>query len=78
MDCSNFTFAPSREDRNMLNYIKTILDKVSFDKHLFEKELKKALKSLMPNEIKLLKEWCLQKFGKDYSTIINRCFVGHN
>jgi len=31
----------------MLEYVKTILRKVSFDRDLFEKELIKALKTLM-------------------------------
>ena len=32
----------------MLAYIKTILEKVCFDKILFEKELRKGLKELLP------------------------------
>ncbi|MFQ3575703.1 MAG: hypothetical protein SNJ77_04635 [Cytophagales bacterium] len=77
MEQQNLTFHHYKEDKNMLNYIKLILDKVSFDKHLFEKELRKALKSLMPNEINQLKEWCVQKFGNDHSQIIHKCFVGY-
>lgn len=41
----------------MLEYTKTILQKVSFDVRLFTRELKKALTSLMPNEIEELKVW---------------------
>lgn len=78
MEHPNLTFTQYKEQKNMLNYIKVILDKVSFDKHLFEKELRKALKSLMPNEVKVLREWCIQRFGNDYSQIINKCFVGHS
>ncbi len=58
----------------MLKYTKIILMKVSFDAQLFEKELKKAIKLLIPGEINELKQWCLEKFGKLYSTLINRCF----
>jgi hypothetical protein len=58
----------------MLEYAKTILRKVSFDRHLFEKELKKALKLLIPQEILELKEWCYVHFGHLYRTILNRNF----
>jgi hypothetical protein len=51
-----------------------ILDKVSFDKVLFEKELKKGLKELLPAEMKELKSWCYEKFGKVYQTMLNKVF----
>jgi hypothetical protein len=59
----------------MLNYVKLILSKVSFDRSLFEKELRKAILVLIPNEVLELKQWCNENFGHLYSTIINRCFV---
>ncbi|MGV3560143.1 hypothetical protein [Larkinella arboricola] len=58
----------------MLEYIKTILQKVSFDKQLFEKELKKAIGLLVPEEVKQLKSWCYEKFSNLYLTVLNRCF----
>ena len=39
----------------MLEYTKTVLNKVSFDTSLFCKELKKALNRLLPYEIEELK-----------------------
>jgi hypothetical protein len=58
----------------MLEYVKTILKKVSFDRYLFEKELFKAIKTLVKEEIKELKSWCYEKFGQKYPNILNRCF----
>jgi hypothetical protein len=58
----------------MLEYIKTILQKVSFDKWLFEKELRKALKVLRAEEIKHLKAWCYEQFSDRYHGVLNKCF----
>ncbi|MDO1511463.1 hypothetical protein Q2T41_02130 [Maribacter confluentis] len=42
---------------SMLEYSKTVLKKVSFDTLLFCKELKKALMTLLPEEVEELKIW---------------------
>ncbi len=59
----------------MLKYFKTILAKVSFDRWLFEKELKKAIRSLVPEEIITLRDWCYDQFGQIYESILNKCFT---
>lgn len=59
----------------MLNYVKTVLTKVSFDALLFEKELRKAIKLLVADEISELKNWCYTSFGSQHEAILNRCFV---
>lgn len=59
----------------MLEYVKTILTKVSFDARLFEKELRKAIKNLIEDEIDELKEWCYQQFSSQYPQVLSRCFV---
>ena len=59
----------------MLEYIKTILVKVSFDIKLFEKELQKSLKMLAPGELLELREWCYQKFSGIYHRILNKVFI---
>ncbi|WP_203258538.1 hypothetical protein [Hyunsoonleella ulvae] len=41
--------------RAMLEYTKTVLEKVSFDATLFCKEVQKAVKRLLPYEIEELK-----------------------
>lgn len=58
----------------MLEYFKTILSKVSFDKKLFEKELKKAIKSLLKDDLSELKRWCYDNFGQKYGIVIEQQF----
>jgi hypothetical protein len=43
----------------MFEYTKSVLERVSFDVSLFCKELEKAIKTLLPYEIELLREWLL-------------------
>lgn len=59
----------------MLNYVKKVLTKVSFDAQLFEKELRKAINLLIGDDIRELKHWCYARFGNQYEAILNRCFV---
>lgn len=59
----------------MLEYIKTILTKVSFDTKLFEKELKKALQTLIGDEIVELKNWCYEHFSEKHEKVLKRCFL---
>ena len=54
----------------MFELSKNILEKVSFDKTLFRKELVKAVKWLKPEEKSLLMIWCLATFGHRYRDII--------
>ena len=58
----------------MLEYVKLILSKVSFDKNLFQKELLKGLKALINEEAEELKRWCYTNFGLDYQSILNNTF----
>lgn len=60
--------------KTMLEYVKLILEKVSFDKALFEKELKKGVSYLLPPEVNELKKWCYSRFGQTYLTVLNRIF----
>lgn len=58
----------------MLDYAKTILTKVSFDEHLFRKELAKSLKWLRSDEVVLLRHWTLQVYGTRYRNVIQETF----
>ena len=61
----------------MLEYVKIILQKVSFDTRLFEKELRKAIANLVSEEIENLRVWCYQTFGQGSShlNILNKYFI---
>jgi hypothetical protein len=60
----------------MLEYTKTILQKVSFSPALFGKELKKSLQWLKKEEINILRSWCILTFGDLYFEIISETFGG--
>jgi hypothetical protein len=48
---------------NSLEFEKIILEKLSFNQNLFEKELKKALNRLGPEDCMELQEWCREHFS---------------
>lgn len=58
----------------MLEYAKTILEKVSFDSHLFERELRKSINELIHEELEELKNWCYDNFGHCHRNILNQVF----
>ena len=58
----------------MLEFSKDVLQKVSFDHHLFEKELTKSLKWINQTDAENLREWCLEMYGSKYSEIIQQAF----
>lgn len=62
----------------MLEFSKKVLHKVSFDRSLFEKELRKALKWIKKEEQLIFKTWCLATFGGMYSDVIMKTFETMN
>lgn len=58
----------------MFELSKKILEKVSFDKTLFRKELIKAVKWLKPDEKMMLMVWCLATYGNQYRDVIKEVF----
>lgn len=58
----------------MFELSKNILEKVSFDKALFRKELTKAMQWLKPEEKMLLMVWCISTFGNKYSDVISEVY----
>jgi hypothetical protein len=58
----------------MLDFSKEILTKVSFDKLLFKKELRKAMRCLSRDELVQFRHWCMENFGARYREIIVASF----
>ncbi len=58
----------------MLDYVKMILLKVSFNKALFEKELRKSLRMLLPAELPDFRAWCYAQFASLYRKVLKRVF----
>lgn len=59
----------------MVELSKKILINVSFDRYLFQKELRKALKWIKDSdELQAFKEWCMIEFGHIYPYILKKVF----
>lgn len=63
-------------NRMMLAYVKIILQKVSFDATLFEKELRKGLRALNQSEVMQLKTWCYDAFYSQHLLVLASVFGG--
>tara|TARA_R110002049_G_scaffold309272_1_gene519829 strand:- start:29643 stop:29840 length:198 start_codon:yes stop_codon:yes gene_type:complete len=59
--------------RAMLEYTKTVLNKVSFDTTLFCREVQKALERLLPYEIEELKIFILSLVRQNPE--LNQCLI---
>ncbi len=57
----------------MLEFSKKVLNKVSFDKKLFKKELQKSIRWVSQKELSHLKIWALTTFSQ-YKNIILEVF----
>lgn len=58
----------------MLKYSFIILEKVSFDKDIFKKELKKSVNWLKNKEVILLHYWCKKKYSNLHPEVLNEVF----
>jgi hypothetical protein len=58
----------------MLEFSKSVLQKVSFDHLLFKKELSKSIQWINQNDLEHLREWCLEMYGSRYANIIHQAF----
>ena len=62
------------QGRKMMELSKQVLQKVSFDRRLFTKELIKARRWLGQRDQLVLKAWCLATFGHQYRDVILEVF----
>ena len=58
----------------MFEMCKQILEKVSFDKSLFRKELYKSIHWIKKEELLALQVWCFASFGHLYQDVISEAF----
>lgn len=58
----------------MLEYVKLVLLKVSFSSALFEKELRKAFRVLVTDDLQKLRTWCYEQFAGRYQPVLDRQF----
>lgn len=62
----------------MLEYSMAVLEKVSFSRELFRKELEKSKRLLKDDEIELLRAWCRASFKEKYPDIIGEVFGNYS
>ncbi|MEO8588454.1 MAG: hypothetical protein ABI432_03725 [Flavobacteriales bacterium] len=62
------------QGRKMMEFSKQVLQKVSFDRRLFKKELIKARRWVGQHDQLVLKAWCLATFGHMYKDVIVEVF----
>jgi hypothetical protein len=60
----------------MLEFSKTILEKVSFSEYLFSKELRKLIIYLGDDNdsIKQLQQWCYENYGRQFPSVFTKAF----
>ncbi len=61
----------------MLEYCKTILQKISFNKRLFKKEYKKTFKYLTKDEHLELKKWLKSQLNVTNTRMVNAEVITH-
>lgn len=54
---------------SMLEYSKMILEKVSFDAQLFQREFRKAISKLLPCDANELIQWCSTRYGEKFPVL---------
>ena len=59
----------------MLEFYKMILLKVSFDRNLFFKEIKKSIQMLNSVDLVSFQIWCYKEFGAKYKRELDKAFI---
>lgn len=59
----------------MLEFCQLVISKVSFDKTLVIKEIRKSVKLLSHSDLALFQIWCYREFGKFYRQDLDLIFI---
>ena len=59
----------------MLDFCKTVLPRVSFDRRLFAKELKKSFKWLSREDAETLRQWAMVQCRLKYAQLVASSFA---
>ncbi len=60
---------------DMLEFCKTVLSRVSFDRRLFAKELKKSFQWLPREDAEALRQWAMKQYRHKYAHAITAAFA---
>ena len=58
----------------MLEFSKSVLQKVSFDHSLFQRELHKSIQWVNQADVENLRIWCMETYGNQHGVIIEQAF----
>ena len=68
-------FADEQHLIPMLEFCKTVLKRVSFDRRLFATELKKAFRWLSKEDAEALRQWAMRQYQHKYGQVITAAFA---
>ena len=68
-------FAVEQHLTPMLEFCKTVLKRVSFDRRLFATELKKAFRWLSKEDAEALRQWAMRQYHYKYGQVITAAFA---
>lgn len=63
------------DEKTMLEFCKTVLKRVSFDRRLFARELKKSFSWLSHEDALALKSWAMATYSNKYAQLIVATFA---
>ena len=59
----------------MLELMKIVLSKMTFDRRLFKKELLKAVQRIPQEQLQEFRAWCYDQFANKYPVALKHAFV---
>ena len=74
-NCIAVCILPNSSLTPMLEFCKTVLTRVSFDRRLFARELNKCFRWLSKDDARALKTWALTQYQHKYGHLITTAFA---